>query len=61
MSGSMKLGLTILGAVVAFYVLQWVIRSLIVVAVIAGVILVVGGLISSGGPPLGGGRRRFLP
>ncbi len=60
MSGSMKLGLTILGAVVAFYVLTWVIRSLIIVAIIAGIVLVVGGLISSNGKPLGGGRR-FLP
>jgi hypothetical protein len=60
MSGSVKLGLAILAAVVAFYVLKWLIGTMIIVAIIAGVVLVVGGIISSS-KPLGGGGRRFLP
>jgi hypothetical protein len=60
MSGSLKLGLTILAAVVAFWIISKIVQSLIFVAILAGVVLVVGGLIS-GSKPLGGGGRRFLP
>lgn len=56
MSGSLKLGLLILGAVVAFYVLNWIVKSLITVAIIGGVVLVIAGVISSS-KSLGGGRR----
>lgn len=56
MSGSLKLGLLILGAVVAFYVLNFILRSLITVAIIGGVVLVIAGVVSSS-KSLGGGRR----
>lgn len=60
MSGSLKLGLMILAAVVAFYVLGWLLKSLLTIAVIAGVVLVVVGLVASSRRALSGSRR-FLP
>lgn len=63
MSGSIKLGLIIIGAVLVLGVVLNVVRSLmgfiVPVAIFAGVGLIIYGFV--GRKSLGGSRRRYLP